>query len=228
MNARSVERHAVCSLVSHDHEAPSHRCIRRRCCRLWGNNDTTAAADDDFQIDEVGSSLVSDSTEDGANEANTACKDGDHEHKGHKKHRFKMLDRLDGKKDHQITLGRRSLSDLSSNLLEKLKALDTNTDGVVTKDEMKARRDHDHNKKGEGKDHEDKGDGDRGAKKPGGKAPSAPSTGGAKDGSGDSADDNDDNDDAEDGNESSDDASDDGADTSDDGDASDDGSASDE
>lgn len=131
-----------------------------------GKADTNESADGDFQIDEAGSSLVSDAPDDdGASDGADGCQKGDHDHKGHRKHRFKALDLLDGVRDRQITLAALP-ADLSPHLLEKLHALDANTDGVVTKDEMKARRDHDHERHGkkhhEGKDHDDDRDDDDG------------------------------------------------------------------
>jgi hypothetical protein len=75
---------------------------------------------------------------------------GDHErdceghHGKHKRgnrlhHLFKRLDRLDGEKDKQIVIA--SLPDrVPDRLIEKLRTIDANNDGIVTKDEVKAAR----------------------------------------------------------------------------------------
>lgn len=128
-----------------------------------GGKAESSTPEGDYQIDETGSALVSDSTTDADTNDDGSCKDGDHDHKGHGKHRFKVLDRLDGVRDHQITLAALP-ANVSARLLEKLHALDANGDGVVTKDELKARRDkdHEHGKKKKHGHHDDDGDDGRG------------------------------------------------------------------
>jgi hypothetical protein len=68
----------------------------------------------------------------------SACRDGDdHKRKHHLRHKFKVLDRLDGARDKQITIA--SLPEgLSDRLIAKLHSLDTDSDGDVTRDELKA------------------------------------------------------------------------------------------
>ena len=58
-------------------------------------------------------------------------------HKNHHKHKFKVLDALDGAKDHVIVIA--SLpAGLPDRLIAKLHTIDSNGDGSVTKDELKA------------------------------------------------------------------------------------------
>lgn len=97
--------------------------------------------DDDLDIDEADSALTSPDPagdEDRQGEDDRDCRDGDrHHHKHHLKHKWKVLDRLDGAHDHAITIA--SLPPgLPARLLEKLHKLDANGDGVVVKDEVKA------------------------------------------------------------------------------------------
>jgi hypothetical protein len=70
------------------------------------------------------------------------CHDGDGHHRGHHDHRhhlFKVLDSLDGKRDGVVTLAALP-ADLPDALVTALHALDTNGDGLVTRDEVKAAR----------------------------------------------------------------------------------------
>ncbi len=55
----------------------------------------------------------------------------------HKKHKWKLLDRLDGTKDRVITLATLP-QPLPAKLLARLAEIDTNDDGLVTRDEVKA------------------------------------------------------------------------------------------
>ncbi len=66
------------------------------------------------------------------------CNDHDHEqHKHHRHHKFKVLDRIDGTKDHVITIATLPAA-LPDRLIARLHKIDTNSDGLVTKDEVKA------------------------------------------------------------------------------------------
>jgi hypothetical protein len=66
------------------------------------------------------------------------CHEGDNDHhRGHHHHFFKVLDKLDGQRDHVVTLANLP-SGLPPLLLAALEGLDANHDGVVTKDEAKA------------------------------------------------------------------------------------------
>lgn len=70
------------------------------------------------------------------------CSDRDHDgHKRHHRHKFKMLDRIDGDKDGNITLAALPAG-LPERLLAKLARLDADHDGIVTKAEVKAFRKH--------------------------------------------------------------------------------------
>lgn len=66
------------------------------------------------------------------------CNDGDRGgHKHHHKHKFKILDALDGAKDHTIVIAALPPG-LPDRLIAKLHEIDTNDDGSVSKDELKA------------------------------------------------------------------------------------------
>jgi hypothetical protein len=96
-----------------------------------------------------------DDADDEADETDDDCKDGDRRdgdgHHKHHHHKFKVLDRLDGVKDKIITIA--SLPPgLPDRLLHKLQKLDTNSDGLVTRAEVKA---HKKNKKHQKDRHKD-------------------------------------------------------------------------
>jgi hypothetical protein len=75
---------------------------------------------------------------DDSDDPKSDCNDHDHEkHRHHRHHFFKVLDRIDGTKDHQITIASLPAS-LPARLIARLHEIDTNGDGVVTKDEVKA------------------------------------------------------------------------------------------
>lgn len=100
---------------------------------------------DDLVISDSQGSLSGPETagdEDDGDTADRDCRDGDHEgHKHHRKHWFKVLDRLDGAKDGAITIA--SLpSGLPDRLIAKLHRIDKNGDGVVTRKEVKHARKH--------------------------------------------------------------------------------------
>lgn len=66
------------------------------------------------------------------------CRDDDHGgHKHHHKHKFKVLDRLDGAKDHTIVIAALPAG-LPDRLIAKLHKIDADGDGAVSKDELKA------------------------------------------------------------------------------------------
>lgn len=58
-------------------------------------------------------------------------------HHHHRHHRFHVLDTLDGTRDRQITIASLPAS-LPARLIARLHEIDTNGDGIVTKDEAKA------------------------------------------------------------------------------------------
>jgi hypothetical protein len=62
--------------------------------------------------------------------------DGGHHHH-HRHHRFHILDGLDGTEDDQITIASLPPS-LPPRLIARLHQIDSNSDGIVTKDEAKA------------------------------------------------------------------------------------------
>jgi hypothetical protein len=92
--------------------------------------------------------------DDSADRGDDGCRDDDHDgHKNHHHHWFKVLDALDGTKDGKITIA--SLpAGTPDRLLARLHKLDTNNDGVVTRDEVKGHRHHrgNHNEQGSDKD----------------------------------------------------------------------------
>ncbi len=64
-------------------------------------------------------------------------KDGKHHRRHHhRKHKFKLLDRLDGTKDKIITIAALPAG-LPPHLLAKLAKMDTNHDGLVSREEVK-------------------------------------------------------------------------------------------
>jgi hypothetical protein len=66
------------------------------------------------------------------------CNDRDHDqHHHHRHHKFKVLDRIDGTKDHVITIASLPAA-LPDRLIARLHAIDTDGDGLVTKPEAKA------------------------------------------------------------------------------------------
>ena len=66
------------------------------------------------------------------------CNDRDHDqHHHHRHHKFKVLDRIDGTKDHVITIALLPAA-LPDRLIARLHAIDTDGDGLVTKAEAKA------------------------------------------------------------------------------------------
>lgn len=66
------------------------------------------------------------------------CNDREHDqHKHHRHHKFKVLDRIDGTKDHVITIASLPAA-LPDRLIARLHAIDTDGNGLVTKDEAKA------------------------------------------------------------------------------------------
>lgn len=68
------------------------------------------------------------------------CNDRDHDkHAHHRHHKFKVLDRIDGTKDHVITIASLPAA-LPARLIARLHAIDTDGNGLVTKDEVKAWR----------------------------------------------------------------------------------------
>ncbi|HEY8078895.1 MAG TPA: hypothetical protein VIF62_32410, partial [Labilithrix sp.] len=91
-----------------------------------------------------GALASSDTTGDGADANGDVgdhdCQDGDKDgHAHHHRHKFAVLDALDGVKDKQITIA--SLpAGLPDHLIAKLHAIDANGDGIVTKPEVKAFR----------------------------------------------------------------------------------------
>jgi len=116
--------------------------------------------DDALEVDETESALTaspnageSDDGDEGGD-----CNDRDNGgHKHHHKHKFKVLDRLDGAKDHVIVIGALPAG-LPARLIAKLQKIDADGDGAVSKDELKAhRKAHKH--------HGDKRDGDKGKKR---------------------------------------------------------------
>jgi hypothetical protein len=109
-----------------------------------------AEGDDDLVIEDTESALsgvesTNDADEDDVARGDDGCRDGDRDaHHHHRRHWFKVLDRLDGTKDKAITIA--SLPDgLPERLLLRLARIDANSDGVVTKKEAKrALRRHRH------------------------------------------------------------------------------------
>ena len=68
------------------------------------------------------------------------CNDREHDqHKHHRHHKFKVLDRIDGTKDHVITIASLPAA-LPDRLIARLHTIDTDGNGLVTKDEVKAWR----------------------------------------------------------------------------------------
>ena len=66
------------------------------------------------------------------------CNEDENEkHHHHRHHRFHVLDGLDGTRDHQITIASLPAA-LPPRLIARLHEIDTNGDGIVTKDEAKA------------------------------------------------------------------------------------------
>jgi hypothetical protein len=66
------------------------------------------------------------------------CNGQEHgEHAHHRHHKFKVLDGIDGTKDHVITIAALPAA-LPPRLIARLHAIDTDGDGLVTKDEVKA------------------------------------------------------------------------------------------
>lgn len=92
---------------------------------------------------------------DDGDRADDDCRDEDHDgHKHHRRHWFKVLDKLDGTRDKRIVIG--SLpAGLPDRLIAKLQKLDRNGDGVVTRREVKGHRHHDDG------DRDDQGDDER-------------------------------------------------------------------
>src|SRR5689334_13486913 len=96
--------------------------------------------DDDGMVvdeaDETSSALTSPEPETSA-DSDADCNDSDaRDHKKHRKHKFKILDRLDGTKDRSIVIA--SLPEgLPEKLIAKLNKIDTDHDGIVTKAEAK-------------------------------------------------------------------------------------------
>jgi len=90
------------------------------------------------ETDETSAALTSPDPSSGA-DSDGECTDADkdaQDHKKHRKHKFKMLDRLDGAKDRSVVIA--SLpAGLSEKLIAKLNKIDTDQDGVVTKAEAK-------------------------------------------------------------------------------------------
>jgi hypothetical protein len=99
--------------------------------------------DDDIEVSDAptttSSALVSPDPSDDPGAKGT-CSEHDHEgHHHHRNHKFKVLDRADGAKDHVITIA--SLpSDLPDRLITRLHEIDTDGDGAVTKHEVHAWR----------------------------------------------------------------------------------------
>jgi len=86
--------------------------------------------------------------------ADDGCRDGDREgHHRHRRHWFKILDRIDGTKDKAITIAALPPG-LPDRLIAKLHRIDKNDDGIVTKKEAKRWRKHRHHRDGHG-EHED-------------------------------------------------------------------------
>jgi len=66
------------------------------------------------------------------------CNDREHDqHKHHRRHKFKVLDRVDGTKDGIITIASLPAA-LPDRLIARLHKIDTDGNGLVTKDEVKA------------------------------------------------------------------------------------------
>lgn len=101
-------------------------------------NPTAPSGDTDDPSDHEADRADHDDDRDRGDDRGDCKGDGDHEkHHHHRHHKFHVLDRLDGTKDHQITIA--SLpAELPPRLLARLHAIDANADGVVSKDEAKA------------------------------------------------------------------------------------------
>lgn len=98
-------------------------------------DDDDDVADDDLEVAEaVESELGVDPTM-GPDGRECAGRHGRH----HKKHKWKLLDRLDGTKDKVITVATLP-PNLPPKLLARLAEIDANKDGLVTKDEVRASR----------------------------------------------------------------------------------------
>lgn len=100
--------------------------------------------DDDLDISELDAALTSPdpgapgAQEDAEDDDGTDCRDDDRGgHKHHRRHKFKVLDRLDGAKDKTITIAALPPG-LPERLLAKLRRIDADANGLVTKDEAKA------------------------------------------------------------------------------------------
>ena len=105
----------------------------------------TDATDLSADFDSVGQGMTAevDPTHEATGEHDRDCRDEDGKPKhGHRKHHlFKWLDRLDGDKDHRIVIA--SLPDkVPAGLIEKLHAIDSDKDGVVTKKEARHGKKH--------------------------------------------------------------------------------------
>jgi hypothetical protein len=120
------------------------------------------SGNDDLEVNDVGATQdalatpgpsTSDDTtgdgeqEDGAEVGDKDCRHGDKDgHAHHHRHKFSVLDALDGTVDHQITIADLPPG-LPDHLIAKLHKIDTDGDGIVTKAEVKAfkkqRRHHD-------------------------------------------------------------------------------------
>lgn len=83
--------------------------------------------------------------EDGSEVGDKDCRHGDKDgHGHHHRHKFSVLDALDGTVDHQITIANLPPG-LPDRLLAKLHTIDADGDGIVTKTEVKAfRKQHRH------------------------------------------------------------------------------------
>ena len=107
------------------------------------DNDTTSSAISSPDPGETGDGNDGDDADEKTDED---CNDRDREkHDHHHHHKFKVLDRMDGARDKVITIA--SLpAGLPERLFAKLHKLDTNGDGLVTRDEVKAHKRGKHHK----------------------------------------------------------------------------------
>ena len=89
--------------------------------------------DDDHQGDRADK----DDDRDRGDDHGECNEDENEKHHHHRHHRFHVLDGLDGTRDHQITIASLPAA-LPPRLIARLHEIDTNGDGIVTKDEAKA------------------------------------------------------------------------------------------
>ena len=97
--------------------------------------------DDGLEVtDATGTTASALATPDPSTDAKSECNEHDRDgHHHHRKHKFKVLDRLDGVKDHQITIAALPAG-LPERLIARLHEMDADGNGAVTKDEARAWR----------------------------------------------------------------------------------------